>query len=104
MDFKVDSKVEEGSLILSLFGELDVYSTPKFKEEVKSAYEENKLNIILDCKNLEYMDSTGLGSLIYILKIVSEDNKKISIKNLSKQILKLFKITKLDEIFEIMVD
>lgn len=104
MDFKVDSKVEEGSLILSLFGELDVYSTPKFKEEVKSAYEENKLNIILDCKNLEYMDSTGLGSLIYLLKIVNEDNKKISIKNLSKQILKLFKITKLDEIFEIMVD
>lgn len=104
MDFKVDSKVEEGSLILSLFGELDVYSTPKFKEEVKSAYEENKLNIILDCKNLEYMDSTGLGSLIYLLKIVNKDNKKISIKNLSKQILKLFKITKLDEIFEIMVD
>ncbi|WP_071026143.1 STAS domain-containing protein [Peptoniphilus raoultii] len=104
MDFKVDSKVEEDSLILSLFGELDVYSTPKFKEEVKSAYEENKLNIILDCKNLEYMDSTGLGSLIYLLKIVNEDNKKISIKNLSKQILKLFKITKLDEIFEIMVD
>lgn len=104
MDFKVDSKVKEDSLILSLFGELDVYSTPKFKEEVKSAYEENKLNIILDCKNLEYMDSTGLGSLIYLLKIVNEDNKKISIKNLSKQILKLFKITKLDEIFEIMVD
>lgn len=100
MNFNIESTVKDNKLILILSGELDVYSTKKFKEEALEAYN-NKLNIKIDCNKLEYLDSTGLGALIFLLKTVKEDENSIEIINLNKQIMKLFKITKLDDIFKI---
>lgn len=82
-------------------GELDVYNTKKFKEKSIKLYEKDKKDILFDCKDLEYLDSTGLGSLIFILKEVEKNNNKIVIENLNPQIMKLFKITKLEDMFEI---
>ncbi len=82
-------------------GELDVYNTKKFKEKSIKLYEKDKKDILFDCKELEYLDSTGLGSLIYILKEVEKNDNKIVIENLNPQIMKLFKITKLEDMFEI---
>lgn len=101
MNFNIESTVKDNKLILMLSGELDVYSTKKFKEEALEAYNNNKLNIKIDCNKLEYLDSTGLGALIFLLKTVKEDENSIEITNLNKQIMKLFKITKLDDIFKI---
>lgn len=101
MKLILDSKVEDDKLVLYPKGELDVYNSSKFKEEALEIYNKNKLDIIIDGKELEYLDSTGLGSLIYLLKILKNDEKKIIIKNLSSSIEKLFVITKLDEMFEI---
>lgn len=101
MNFNIESTVKDNKLILILSGELDVYSTKKFKEEALEAYNNNKLNIKIDCNKLEYLDSTGLGALIFLLKTVKEDENSIEITNLNKQIMKLFKITKLDDIFKI---
>lgn len=101
MNFNIESTVKDNKLILILSGELDVYSTKKFKEEALEAYNNNKLNIKIDCNKLEYLDSTGLGALIFLLKTVKEDENSIEITNLNKQIMQLFKITKLDDIFKI---
>ena len=101
MEFKLESKNTDEFLTLYPKGELDVYNTKKFKEKSIKIYEKNKKNILFDCKELEYLDSTGLGSLIYILKEVEKDNNKIVIENLNPSIMKLFKITKLEDMFEI---
>ena len=101
MEFKLESKITDEFLILYPKGELDDYNTKKFKEKSIKIYEKNKKNILFDCKELEYLDSTGLGSLIYILKEVEKDENKIVIENLNPSIMKLFKITKLEDMFEI---
>ena len=101
MEFKLESKITDEFLILYPKGELDVYNTKKFKEKSIKIYEMDKKDILFDCKNLEYLDSTGLGSLIYILKEIEKDGNKIVIENLNNSIMKLFKITKLEDMFEI---
>ena len=101
MEFKLESKNTDEFLVLYPKGELDVYNTKKFKEKSIKLYEKDKKDILFDCKDLEYLDSTGLGSLIYILKEVEKNDNKIVIENLNPQIMKLFKITKLEDMFEI---
>lgn len=101
MEFKLESKNTDEILVLYPMGELDVYNTKKFKEKSIKLYEKDKKDILFDCKDLEYLDSTGLGSLIYILKEVEKNDNKIVIENLNPQIMKLFKITKLEDMFEI---
>lgn len=80
-------------------GEIDIYTSPKFKQAVLDAFDKNPKDILIDGKKLDYMDSTGLGSFIYILKKVKEKDYKIYIDNIKPNIKKLFDITKLDKLF-----
>ena len=94
MEFKLESKNTDEFLVLYPKGELDVYNTKNFKEKTIK-------DILFDFSELEYLDSTGLGSLIYILKEIEKDGNKIVIENINNSIMKLFKITKLEDMFEI---
>lgn len=101
MEFKLESKNTDEFLVLYPKGELDVYNTKKFKEKSLKIYEKDKKDILFDFGELEYLDSTGLSSLIYILKEIEKDGNKIVIENINNSIMKLFKITKLEDMFEI---
>lgn len=80
-------------------GEIDIYTSPKFKQKVLDAFDKDAKDLLIDCKNLEYLDSTGLGAFIYILKKLKEQDYKIYIDNIKPNIKKLFDITKLDKLF-----
>ncbi|MBA1334759.1 MAG: Anti-sigma B factor antagonist RsbV [Firmicutes bacterium] len=82
-----------------LKGEIDIYSAAEFKKALNSAFEEKIDDLYLDCKELSYMDSTGLGVLIGALKRIKEQDKNIYLKNLKPNVMKLFLITGLDKIF-----
>lgn len=101
MDFKLEHEMVGDELILYPIGELDIYTTPEFREKSLKFYDENKRNILVDCEKLEYLDSTGLGAFIFLLKHVKEDGHRIYIRHLRDSIKKLFTITKLDGLFEI---
>lgn len=96
-DLKYDDKEE---LVIYPVGELDIYNISEFKDKVMKLYQENRKNILIDGTQLEYIDSTGLGALIFILNELQKDDKKIAISNIKNSISKLFTITKLDEVFE----
>ena len=59
--FTLDIKDEGDQLRLIPCGEMDMYYTAQFKEEAISAYDAHKKDILIDCKDLNYVDSTGLG-------------------------------------------
>ena len=105
MEFRKEIiKREDKGPIIKLFGELDIYASQDFKDSVMRIYRETDDNIYLDFENLEYIDSTGLGALISILKEVREADKKVYIRSVNERIRKLFKITKLEEMFVFVGD
>ena len=92
---------EEGHYLIELIGDLDIYNNKKFKEKLADIYEDLDTDIVVDCSKLEYIDSTGLGSFISLLKLTRDEEKEITVKNLKKNIKKVFKITDLDKLFNI---
>ena len=92
---------EEGHYLIELIGDLDIYNNKKFKEKLADIYEDLDKDIVVDCSKLEYIDSTGLGSFISLLKLTRDEEKVITVKNLKKNIKKVFKITDLDKLFNI---
>ena len=92
---------EEGHYLIQLIGDLDIYNNKKFKEKLADIYEDLDKDIVVDCSKLEYIDSTGLGSFISLLKLTRDEEKEITVKNLKKNIKKVFKITDLDKLFNI---
>jgi len=86
---------------LEVVGEIDIYTSPDLRETLKEILDEKLVDIKIDCSKLDYIDSTGLGVLIGILKKLRNENKNIIIVNPKENISKLLKITGLDKIFVI---
>lgn len=103
MAFRREIREREGrASIIGLYGELDIYASEDFKEEGIKYLKETEDDLYLDFSNLEYIDSTGLGSLIAILKEAREIDKKVYLIKVNERIRKLFKITQLEEMFEFL--
>lgn len=90
---------EKQSWIISPVGELDIYTSPNFKEILNDLIETKSADIIIDGEKLEYIDSTGLGVLISVLKKLKEKEYNITIINIKPNINKLFNITGLNKVF-----
>lgn len=99
MELKVDLKKDGELLFVDLQGDLDINSNKEFKEKVNSVQGVKK--IIVNCENLSYIDSTGLGAFISIYKHIKEKGEKLVITGLKPHIKKIFLITNLDKVFEI---
>lgn len=87
--------------LIELIGDLDIYNNKKFKEKLADIYEDLDKDLVVDCSRLEYIDSTGLGSFISLLKLTRDEEREITVKNLKKNIKKVFKITDLDKLFNL---
>lgn len=84
--------------IVEIIGELDILTSVDFKKTLNDMLDEMESNIRLNCENLFYIDSTGLGVIIGILNRVKNNGHNISITNAQANIDKLIKISGLDKV------
>ena len=84
---------------MSIDGEMDINTYKKVKDKLNKIIDEESIDIELDFENLSYIDSTGIGVLIGILKKLNKKEQSLVIKNAKDNIKRLFNITGLDKIF-----
>lgn len=100
-DLKFKQENHGDSVRLSLSGEVDIYTSQELKENLYSIVEKNQTDLIIDCRELNYIDSTGLGIFVGALKKAKQYDRKMVITGLKDNIKKLFIITGLDKVFTI---
>ncbi len=54
----------DGSTVVSLMGELDLYDAPTVREVLVACCAENPARLVVDLANVEFLDSTILGVLV----------------------------------------
>ena len=72
-----------------------------FRVEIKRLIDEGNKNFIFNFSQCDFIDSTGLGALVSIYKKCIEKDGSIQLKSLNSDVEKLFKLTRLDKVFEI---
>jgi anti-sigma B factor antagonist len=79
--------------------EMDIHA---LQESVMSVIEEaERVNLILDFCNVRFLSSAVLGLLMRISKKVYEQEGRLRLCNISPRIYEIFKITRLNKIFDI---
>ncbi|HOY65119.1 MAG TPA: anti-sigma factor antagonist [bacterium] len=102
MDLKLEVKREKEYTYVTVNGEIDLYNAHKLKEKIGQTMDGmDSPNMVLDLKDVDYIDSTGLGILIGIKRRVSENKGELALVLRSDRIHKLFEITGLINIFAI---
>jgi anti-sigma B factor antagonist len=82
-------------------GILDSTKTNQFRQEINELIEKKVDIVVIDFKNVDFMDSSGLGALVLSLKTVRTAGAKLFLCSINEQIKMLFELTNMDRVFEI---
>ncbi len=99
MDIKVSEKARIN--ILALSGKLDLANAAKLKDQVKELLNAQKNLIHLDMKGVDFINSSGLGALVSLLKEVRIHKGRLTLSDLAPYVNEIFEITQLSHVFEI---
>lgn len=101
MDLIVDIQNEEKKSLVTLSGEIDIYTAPALKKKLYPLTKCSNRVVEVDFTDVVYMDSTGLGIFIGALKNTKEHDSHLRLINLADRLLRLFKITGLNKIIDV---
>lgn len=102
MDLKVnDYTTDDGLTVITVEGEIDVYTAPKLREKLIDLVNKGKFHLLVDMEKVEFLDSTGLGVLVGGLKRVRANDGSLELVCTQERILKIFRITGLTKVFGI---
>ena len=95
-------KVEEvnGTYVATLQGEMDTAAALEVEETLKPLFATGGKDVIIDCKELEYIASSGLRILLNILKGSKATGSRVVMRNVNSDIKNVFKMTGLLGIFD----
>ncbi len=98
----MNAKFEEidGKYIATLQGEMDTTAAVEAEEILKPLYTSKGKDVIIDCKDLEYIASSGLRILLGILKGAKSSGSKVTLRDVNEDIKTVFKLTGFISIFE----
>lgn len=90
----------EKTRVITLSGRLDGQAPLELRKNF-SAWLTQKSQIIIDCTDLEYIDSNGLGSLIFGLRTAINNNGDIRLANVQANVRMMLELTRTDQVFKI---
>ena len=98
MSYKV---TEDGNIAtINIDDEIDMDVTEKAKEVILPIVETGK-EVHLNLKDVSYMDSSGISVLIESHQKAFENNTKVVVKEVSKSVLKVIMMAKLEQILNL---
>lgn len=81
---------------------LDELCISEIREELAKLVEgKDGIKLLLSFKNVEHLSSAALGVLITLNKQIADQQGKLKLSDISPQIYEVFKITRLNRLFEI---
>ncbi|MBX2865203.1 MAG: STAS domain-containing protein [Leptolyngbyaceae cyanobacterium MAG.088] len=85
-------------------GILDGATTNELKIQVSDLLHQGTDIVLLDMKQVTFMNSTGIGAMVAMLKIVRAKGKQIYLCGLTEQVKMIFELTKMDRVFKTFID
>ena len=102
MNFDISTEqLGEGTYVIALSGEVDLYTAPEFKQQLLEVIGNGAKNVIVDFSSTTFIDSTTLGVLVGGVKRLRPNDGQLSLVCSDRNITKIFEITGLDRVFTI---
>ena len=99
MQIKVEEK--NGIKICSAEGDIDINTSPQVKKAFDKLVQTKSGRVVINLEKVAYIDSSGLATLVEVLKNFKGVGARLRLCNLSSKVKSLFEITKLEKLFDI---
>lgn len=100
--FRVQVESRGGATILSPQGDVDMSRSPAFREHVRIAQQSKPGRLVIDMADVEYMDSSGLATLVEAMRNAMGLGVEMVLCGLNPKVLAIFEIARLHQFFRIV--
>lgn len=90
---------DDAGIIVRLGGEIDLHESPKFHQGLVDLCDEKPERLILEMSEVDYIDSSGVGSLVAVYRLLAKVGKSLILVAPSKRVSSVLEITRLDKFF-----
>ncbi|MEH2451102.1 STAS domain-containing protein [Nostoc sp.] len=87
--------------VIKLTGNLNATTSQEFRQNITNMLETGAKIVLVDFKDVTFMDSSGLGALVLAFKTLRAADSKLVLCSISEQVRILFELTNMDKVFEI---
>ena len=101
MSFHMESVSTGDCAVLRVAGEIDLYTAPELRERVIRLIDDGIRHVIADLRDVDFLDSTGLGALVGSLKRLRLRDGSLELVTSGGRILQIFQITGLTRAFAV---
>lgn len=98
---KTTIKEEGDKIFVSLEGDLDTAAAQETEKDFQDLMNSKGKNIVIDCKDLNYISSSGLRLFLSLLKSCKPNGNSLILENLNDNIKKVFTMTGFSSLFNI---
>ncbi|MCU0843688.1 MAG: STAS domain-containing protein [Spirochaetes bacterium] len=97
----IEVKENDAQVSVIVNGDIEMMTIKEFKEKLLNLGQVTEKDIELDLANVEYIDSSGVGVLISLLKLQKKKGKVLKIRKASTKVLNVLKLSSLSDVFEL---
>ncbi|HRX15691.1 MAG: STAS domain-containing protein [Spirochaetes bacterium] len=99
MDIKITEN--ESSVLVKVSGDIEMMTIKDFKDQLLLLGKDSDKDIELDMGDVNYIDSSGVGVLISLLKLQKKKDKSVTITEVSDKVLNVLKLSSLADVFDL---
>lgn len=99
--FKVTRRDEGTVTVVYPHGFLDAHTAPEFEGELRKAIDGGRVRIVVNCKDLDYISSAGLGVFMGCIEDVREHDGDIKISNLAPKVYHVFELLGFHQLYDL---
>ncbi len=103
-NFKINVRETNGINVLELRGYLDAHTAPDLEKAFQGLLDTQKYNIIVNCKELTYISSAGLGVFMAYIEDVRKNKGDIKLSNMSPKVFNVFDLLGFPLLYDITND
>ena len=90
--------------VLVIEGEVDMMSAPVVRDTLVPLFQDTMRGVVVDLSGVTYMDSSGIATMIEGLQWSTREGKRFIVSGLSEQVMDVFVLTNLKDVFEFAQD
>ena len=98
---EVSTRKETGFTVVSVLGEVDLYSSPAMREAILGALSKREPNVVIDLSGVSYMDSSGIATLVEALQASRRVQGRLVLAGLTDRVREVFELARLQSVFDL---
>lgn len=100
LEIKVEQR--EGAVIIRPSGDIDLARSPALRREIMAVQGQKPAKVIVDLREVPYMDSSGLATLVEAMQVSRRSNVPLVLCGMQQRVRGLFEIARLHTVFRIV--